>query len=116
MKIRRNLIFLSLLVLFMSTTIFAQDKSLGLFTANDDVGEVKKAGSSTYNARTEEYTLEGSGTNMWFKRDDFQFLWKELKGDFILTARAGFVGAGVDPHRKLGWIIRSSRETDAAQA
>jgi Tol biopolymer transport system component len=41
-------------------------------------------------------------------------LWKRLKGDFILTARARFVGTGVEPHRKMGWIIRAGMEPNAA--
>ncbi len=115
MKIK-HIILLPLFVILMSITTFPQKKSLGLFEANADVGEVKRAGSTVFDAASGQYTVEGSGTNTWFKRDDFQFAWKQLKGDFILTARAKFVGPGVDPHRKMGWIIRSSMAADSAQA
>src|SRR5262249_12495823 len=37
-----------------------------------------------------------------------------MRGDFILTARAHFDGRGVEPHRKLGWIIRSSTDSNSA--
>lgn len=51
---------------------------------------------------------------MWGDHDDFHFVWKRMTGNFILSARAGFVGAGVEPHRKMGWTIRPSLATNAA--
>ena len=114
MKIKHILV-LPLFVILISAPIFAQKKPVGLFSSNSDVGEVKKAGNTVYDAASGQYTVEGSGTNMWYKRDDFQFAWKQLKGDFILTTRAKFVGKGADPHRKMGLIIRSGLEADSAQ-
>jgi hypothetical protein len=38
------------------------------------------------------------------------------EGDFILTARGQLVGKGVDPHRKFGWMIRSSLDSAAVHA
>lgn len=99
----------------LSATIFGQDRSHGLFESNSDVGEVKKAGKTVFDSKTGQYLVEGSGTNMWFKRDDLHFVWKKITGDFIITARAEFVGKGVDPHRKMGLIIRSDLEEDSAQ-
>ena len=32
-----------------------------------------------------------------------------MTGDFILQARVELLGTGVDPHRKLGWMVRRSR-------
>jgi Tol biopolymer transport system component len=48
---------------------------------------------------------------MWGTQDDFHFVWKRLTGNFLLSARAHFIGAGVEPHRKIGWTIRPSLET-----
>lgn len=115
MKFKR-IFFLSFLVVFISTAIFAQKTSVGLFEANSDVGEVKKVGKTVFDNTNGQYLLEGSGTNMWYKRDDFQFAWKKMSGDFILTARAEFVGKDGDSHRKMGLIIRSSLDADSAQA
>jgi TolB protein len=115
MKIK-NIAVLILFVVFVPAAIFAQQKALGLFEQSADVGEVKKAGSAVYHAANGQYLLLGSGTNMWSQRDDFRFVWKQLKGDFILTARAKFSGQGVDAHRKMGLIIRSGLEPDAAHA
>src|SRR2546425_6711859 len=85
--------------------------ALGLFEGETDVGQVgggTKRGSVTYDAGRDQYAIAGSGANMWFDRDDFHFVWKRVQGNFILTARARFNGPGVEPHRKLGWSVRSS--------
>jgi dipeptidyl aminopeptidase/acylaminoacyl peptidase len=82
--------------------------SLGLFEGEADVGQVTKRGSVTYDADRDQYTIAGSGANMWLDHDDFHFLWKRIQGNFILTARARFNGPGVEPHRKFGWSVRSS--------
>jgi TolB protein len=114
MKIKYFVSLLSLLI-SMSGAMFAQNKSLGLFEANGDIGEVKKTGSTGYTAHTGQYLLEGAGANIWDKRDDLQFAWKQMKGDFILTARAKFAGKNADPRRKIGLMIRSGLAADSAQ-
>ena len=86
----------------------AQRAALGLFQGQTDVGQVTKRGSVTYDAARQQYTIAGSGANMWFDRDDFHFVWRRLPGNFILTARAQFDGPGVELHRKFGWSVRSS--------
>src|SRR2546425_4546725 len=84
-----------------------QQSPLGLFQGETDVGQVGQRGSVTYDANREQYTIAGSGANMWFDRDDFHFVWKRIEGPFILTARSQFTGPGVEPHRKFGWSVRS---------
>ncbi len=58
--------------------------------------------------------MKGAGYNVWFGRDEFQYAFKKIKGDFILTANFAFTGEGGDPHRKIGWMIRNSLEGDAS--
>jgi Tol biopolymer transport system component len=53
---------------------------------------------------------------MWNDRDDFHFVWKRMTGNFILSTRARFLGKGVDAHRKIGWTIRPSLESNSAHA
>ena len=36
-----------------------------------------------------------------------------MKGNFILQTRASFVGKGVDPHRKIGWMARTTLDTSS---
>src|ERR1700687_477911 len=91
----------------------SQQQSYGVFEAQADVGQVKNPGSATYDARRQEYIITGSGTNMWLGADEFHLLWKRMKGTFLLSARAQFIGKGVEPHRKIGWIVRSSLESNS---
>jgi TolB protein len=91
-----------------------QEKPLGVFDGHSDLGDVEIPGRATYDGQKQEYLLEGSGTNMWFGTDEGHFLWKRLKGDFILSARVEFIGQGVAPHRKIGWMVRSSLNADSA--
>src|SRR5213592_2080316 len=89
---------------------------LGQFEGHTDVGSPELAGSATYDAVSQEYSVTAAGFNMWANRDEFHFLWKRMKGDFILQARVEFIGKGVDPHRKLGWMVRSTLDEDSPYA
>jgi len=110
----KQILFASLfLIVFLMQPLYSQNSALGIFEDNADIGKIKRAGSVNYNPESQVYTIEGSGKNMWFGEDEFHFLWKQIKGDFILRARVEFIGEGVDPHRKLGWIIRNSLDTSA---
>jgi TolB protein len=97
----------------MVSTIFAQ-QTVGIFEQQEDVGRVKIPGSANYLAEEQEYSIEGSGSNMWFDHDEFHLVWKKMNGNFILHARGEFVGTGVNAHRKMGWIIRPSLDSNAA--
>ncbi|MFL6213473.1 MAG: TolB family protein [Blastocatellia bacterium] len=97
-----------------ATPSLGQSQAVGVFEGHNDIGQVIKPGRVRYDEKTQEYTVTGSGTNMWGDNDEYHMLWKRLKGDFILTARARFVGKGVEAHRKMGWIIRAGIESNAA--
>jgi TolB protein len=94
----------------------AQGGPLGAFDGHGDVGSPQIAGSATWNAASQEYVLTAAGVNMWGPRDEFHFVWRRMNGDFILQARVELVGQGVDPHRKLGFIVRSTLDADAPYA
>jgi Tol biopolymer transport system component len=100
-------------LLFWQATVAVSADEVGLFDGNRDVGPVKHEGSVSYEPLAQTYVVSGSGANMWFGEDEFQFVWKKMSGDFILSAQAEFVGEGVDPHRKVGWMIRPNFEKDA---
>ena len=91
-------------------------ESFGQFDGQTDIGAPKLAGSATYDSATQEYTLSGAGTNMWFGADEFHFVWKKMKGDFILRTRTEFIGKGAVAHRKIGWMVRPNLEPDAPYA
>ena len=82
--------------------------TIGIFDGSSDIGPVLHTGEASYNLQTEHYSLKGSGTNMWFDRDEFHFLWKRMTGSIILSTEVEFTGKGVDPHRKAGILIRKS--------
>ena len=85
---------------------------VGIFTTHSAVGRGR--GSASYDPRRQTYLIAGSGQNMWDVRDDFHFVWKRISGNFILSTRARFIGAGVEEHRKIGWTIRPSLEPNSA--
>jgi sugar lactone lactonase YvrE len=89
------------------------DQSLGQFESHSDVGPVKHQGAVSYDTQAETYVVSGSGSNMWFGKDEFHFVWKKMDGNFILSARAALLGEGVDPHRKVGWMVRPDLNDDS---
>lgn len=112
----RNITLCLSLLVTVSTmnTGHAQFDPLGPFESETDIGPVRHAGSTTLVPTTSSLEVAGSGTNMWFKQDEFHFVWRKLTGDFILTARGHLIGTGTDPHRKFGWMVRTSLEPDSA--
>jgi TolB protein len=105
-----NFLVLSAILL---TSSYAQPSSYGIFQKSSDVGPVAIKGSSAYDPETQAYRIEGAGTNMWFGTDEFHFLWKKLSGDCILRAQVEFIGEGVEAHRKIGWMVRNTLETNS---
>lgn len=104
-----------LLVIILSVQNgYSQSHATGLFEGNSDVGPVKYKGAVVYNSKLQQYQVSGSGTNIWFDHDEFHFVWKRLKGDFILRTNAEFVGTGVEAHRKFGLMVRKSLDDNSA--
>jgi len=91
-----------------SNSCFSQQQSIGIFDGHGDVGTNVKPGSVTYIPQTQQYVISGAGYNVWGDHDEFQFVWKKMKGDFILYTRAEFLGTWVNYHRKVGWMVRKS--------
>src|SRR5215204_6761959 len=102
-------------LLFCLTSLIAQQK-IGMFDGNEDVGNPDKKGSATYNTETQEYIMSCGGKNMWANDDQFRFLWKKIKGDFMISATVRFIGEGVNEHRKIGIIARDQLTTGSRYA
>jgi TolB protein len=96
--------------------IFAGQSHPGIFASQSDVGPVLHQGSTSYDSENQTYQLSGSGSNVWFKSDEFHYVYRKIKGDFILQARGQLIGRGVEAHRKFGWMVRSSLDTNSAMA
>ncbi len=106
--------FILFLTLTSAMLSFGQTYPLGIFDGSTDVGSTLP-GDAVYDVHAQEYTVSGSGKNIWFDRDAFHFLWKKMSGDFILRTQARFIGTGVDPHRKVGWMVRNTLDSTSAQ-
>ena len=104
------------LIAVTALLIGSQPGSLNVFVDQSDIGKPLRLGRTTYDSDKQEYTIEGAGANMWASRDEFHFVWRRLQGNFILNASATFVGKGVEPHRKMGWMVRASLEADSPHA
>src|SRR3981189_450218 len=100
-------------LVFMSDVLVAQNP-VGIFDAQTDVGKVRSPGSASYEPPLQAYLVTGSVQNMGGDHDDFHFVWKRMTGNFVLSTRARFIGAGVEAHRKIGWTIRPSLESSSA--
>jgi TolB protein len=101
------------LSLALFSDVVSAQSAVGIFDAQTDVGRVRSSGSASYEPQRQAYLVAGSGQNMWGDHDDFHFVWKRMTGNFILSTRARFVGAGVEAHRKIGWTIRPSLESNS---
>lgn len=102
------------IVSFLFTQIIYAQGSVGVFDNHSDVGNIVHAGSAKYDEANQQYELSGAGTNIWFKKDEFQYAWKKIRGNFIIQARGYLIGKGTELHRKFGWMVRSSLDTNAA--
>lgn len=107
-------ILFSPLLLFITSFCMSQDNTVGIFNNHADIGKPKLAGSTVYNSATQVYNLKGAGYNIWFGRDEFQYAFSKIKGDFILTGNFKMLGKGQTAHRKIGWMVRAGEEDDAA--
>jgi hypothetical protein len=103
---------------FFTTMSLASGESskLGLFTNQNDIGNVRKPGSVKFDSAKGAYQIAGGGENMWFTSDAFHFVWKKMSGDATLTANIRWIGTEGDPHRKACLLFRQSLDPDSAYA
>jgi Tol biopolymer transport system component len=88
----------------------------GVFDDHSDVGATPKKGSVEYNSAANEYRVTGGGANIWAAEDAFQFVWKRIAGDAVITADVQFVGTGAVGHRKAVLMLRQDLTPDSAYA
>ena len=97
----------------MQSRVLAQNGP-GIFDGQADVGAVKQFGTVVYHPADQHYVVKGGGANIWANSDEFHFVWKKMHGDFLLRANGTFLSKSAEPHRKWGWMIRSSLDKSAA--
>src|SRR5687768_24299 len=88
-------VFVMVCSLALSIT-YAQQKTIGIFKNNKDIGKPAKAGGASYDEASQSYHLKGAGYNIWFERDEFNYLYNKLAGDFVITANFEFIDKGTD--------------------
>jgi hypothetical protein len=86
---------------------------IGIFSAQSDIGAALVPGSSTF--ADGKYTINSAGYNIWYTRDEFRFLWKEMKGDVSLAADIAFPDPNGYGDRKAVLVIRQDLEDDSRQ-
>ena len=89
---------------------------IGLFEGQSDIGGAVVPGSASYDADTQQYTIQSAGYNIWYSRDEFRFLWKKMSGDVSLAADVSFPDPKGFGDRKVVLIIRQNLEDDSKEA
>jgi dipeptidyl aminopeptidase/acylaminoacyl peptidase len=107
---------LGLLCLGLLGAESADDRALGIFEGQDDVGKVNEKGTVTFDAGKHDYRITGGGDNIWGTHDAFQFAWRKVSGDLSLDAQIAWEGAGKQAHRKAGWMVRQDLKEDSPYA
>jgi TolB protein len=102
-----------LLVSLLTAAVLPQASPLGMFTGSNDIGAPPLKGGAQYNPATRQYTITGTGTDIWGRADQFHYAWREMSGNFTVSATAEFLTDG-NPHRKASIMLRKSLDADAA--
>ncbi len=115
---RRPTLALIVSFCFVLTGAWSQDTPapVGIFEGHSDVGTVLHAGSVEYDTSKQTYAISGSGENMWFAADAFQFAWKKISGDVTLTADISFLTTTGNEHKKAALMLRQSLDGDSVYA
>ena len=92
------------------------DTPIGIFQGQSDIGSAVVAGSASYDANTQQYTINSAGYNVWYNRDEFRYLWKKMSGDVSLAADGSFPDPNGYNDRKVMLIIRQSLDDDSKEA
>ncbi|HEX7572496.1 MAG TPA: TolB family protein [Bacteroidota bacterium] len=109
----KTLASMTSLPLILAGMAMSQSSGIGQFENHGDIGRTHTAGSVKYDDGKGEYLVGGSGENMWFASDAFQFVWKKWSGDVSLAADVRWIGTTGNPHRKACLLIRQSLDPDA---
>jgi len=88
---------------------------IGIFEGQTDVGSALIPGSASFDARTKQYTINSAGYNIWYQRDELQYLWKKMSGDVSLAGTVSFPDANGYGDRKVVFIIRKDLDDDSIE-
>lgn len=91
------------------------DTPIGIFDGQSDIGSAALPGSASYDASTKQYTINSSGYNVWYTRDEFRYLWKKMSGDVSLATDVSFPDANGYGDRKAVLVIRQNLDDDSKE-
>ncbi|MBI2825503.1 MAG: hypothetical protein HYX69_12540 [Planctomycetia bacterium] len=80
-----------------------------------DVGLAGVPGYASYNGTLNQYTVAGSGSDIWGTSDGFQYLYQTLSGNGTITARVAAMD-NTAPWAKAGVMLRESLADNAKEA
>ena len=92
-----------------------QGAGIGIFTGSVDIGAPSTAGSASYNAATQTYTVQAGGNDIWNASDQFHYLYTSVSGDTTLSAQVTSV-SNTDQWAKAGVMFRDGTAANAAFA
>src|SRR5271165_1024260 len=101
-----------LLAILLAVSAPAETGKFGAFTDSDDVGAPALKGAADFDPSTGQYKITGSGSDIWGKADQFHYVWREMSGNFAVTATAKFLTDGIG-HRKAVVMLRKSLDNDS---
>ena len=87
---------------------------IGIFDNHADIGSVLADGDAFYEEENRQYTVIGSGADVWDQSDGFHFLYKEVSDDFVLEVKIDGENFGTSDWAKLMIMVRQSLDHDAA--
>jgi hypothetical protein len=105
-----QLIFQTGLLFLLSNRLTAQE-----VWQSSDIGSVGVSGTSSYNQTSDEFTVMGSGANIWGQADAFHYVSRQFTGGFELVVKADSVAA-VNEWSKAGLMVRESLAADSKNA
>lgn len=101
-----------LLLCLLAASALPQGGRLGAFTNSDDVGGPPLKGSAEFDPATRQYKITGTGADIWAKADQFHYVYREMSGDFAVSATTQFLTDG-NAHRKASIMLRKNLDTDS---
>ncbi len=113
MNATNKTIVLVLCIFCFSGTSFAQESE---FPEKNNIGNPLISGKSIYINDSQTFEITGSGSNMWFDKDEFFYVAKKTTGDFILTSKVEITTKTGNQHRKIGLMVRQSMDANSAYA
>lgn len=113
MKKELRLIAFMGLLLFSNSEVFSQKDGVGIFEGQSDIGPVKQQGAAVYNDEREEYEIRCPGVKVETNEDPFHFIWKHIKGDFIIDAQVELTEQDTISTTRVGCMIRSQLDENS---